>query len=903
MGSKDKKSKENKYLDAYNEFIKKYRVDRGHEYTHFSPKPYGRYNIPENKLKKFYKKMRKANLRGHKLNVIEKTGTNSNLFMEVRLSYRDILHKRRYTSEIVKNVNDVIIQITNNYIKTEKKNEYVWMECDTPREISKEVVEDKFIIRELNNNIPNELKYVIYDEVRKELTESKIFAGLDLVNQMPNIINNEVIEKGIVCYENYSHGKKYEPTYVYNGETIDKYSNEGTIDEYQKFSLIDNENKGEFEFVSSEKQIEFHQKYRQLNINSSPIDDNDYEEPLNINIAIASDEDLENAKVITKLLKKTRIIDKNVWLTLGSCLHNIDNRLLDTWIEVSIVDDLHNEYECEEEWRKFKKNNFSLETLYRWLQEDDPKEYNIQLFKKVMPYIRDASTERSTYKVARAFYELFKSKFACASIKPNLWYFFNGNRWESSDGAYKLTQCLNQTFYNTFAKWHRMLKNNMRGLEEREEKEHQDRLDSCKKIMNMIHDSGYKQKILKECESLFYNPHFLETLDTNRDLIGFENGVYDLKEMRFRKGIPEDYLTLSTKINYIPYNEKNPRIKQVMDFFRQIQPEPEMHNFLLDFFASCIQGHIPDEKFYIFTGSGSNGKSIVMTLFMNTLGDYACNMATTLITSKRADSNTPTPDIAKLKGKRFCVIQEPEQNDRIYEGKMKELTGGDRLSGRQLHCPLIEFDPQFKLVMTCNTLPNIMSNDGGTWRRIRVVDFIMKFVDNPDPKQKNQRKKDYRLKKRLEYWREALMAILIHRFRNYKINGIKEPEQIKLSTEAYKNESDIYAEYFHQNIEKTESKRDKIHIDGMYENFKDWFKESYPDRKSIGKTKFKNEIHKVLGSGSGLSWKGYRFKIQEGEDDGDESDDEDSPQNETKKTNNSDPIDASQLITTNDLDS
>jgi hypothetical protein len=32
------------------------------------------------------------------------------------------------------------------------------------------------------------------------------------------------------------------------------------------------------------------------------------------------------------------------------------------------------------------------------------------------------------------------------------------------------------------------------------------------------------------------------------------------------------------------------------------------------------------------------------------------------------------------------------------------------------------------MVMTCNTLPAVPDNDGGTWRRIRVIEFGSKFV-------------------------------------------------------------------------------------------------------------------------------------------------------------------------------
>ena len=62
---------------------------------------------------------------------------------------------------------------------------------------------------------------------------------------------------------------------------------------------------------------------------------------------------------------------------------------------------------------------------------------------------------------------------------------------------------------------------------------------------------------------------------------------------------------------------------------------------------------------------------------------------------------------------------------------MKEITGGDPLVGRALFKDTITFIPQFKLVACTNFLFDIKTNDDGTWRRIRVCDFMSKFLDNP----------------------------------------------------------------------------------------------------------------------------------------------------------------------------
>ena len=144
------------------------------------------------------------------------------------------------------------------------------------------------------------------------------------------------------------------------------------------------------------------------------------------------------------------------------------------------------------------------------------------------------------------------------------------------------------------------------------------------------------------------------------------------------------------------------------------------------------------------------------------------------LTGKRAAASTPQPEIARLVGKRFVVLQEPNEKEEIQVGIMKEYTGGDKITVRTLHKEPIEFSPQFTMVLTCNKLPKVPADDGGTWRRIRVVKFTSKFVDNPDPECVNEFPIDPYLAKKLEEWKYAFFWLLTEYHREFRKNGFME---------------------------------------------------------------------------------------------------------------------------------
>ena len=164
-----------------------------------------------------------------------------------------------------------------------------------------------------------------------------------------------------------------------------------------------------------------------------------------------------------------------------------------------------------------------------------------------------------------------------------------------------------------------------------------------------------------------------------------------------------------------------------------------------------------------------NGKSKLVDLIELSLGGYARSMDVGYLTTKKGCSASASPEVESIKSARFVWMSEPEKTDTIYVGKLKLMTGGDKMTTRGLYKETTQFKPQFKIILMCNELPKLGGNDGGIWRRIEVVEYISKFTDEPRPSPADpyQYKADEQLSKKLELWNTLFVIKLLDKSVSY----------------------------------------------------------------------------------------------------------------------------------------
>jgi P4 family phage/plasmid primase-like protien len=552
---------------------------------------------------------------------------------------------------------------------------------------------------------------------------------------------------------------------------------------------------------------------------------------------IVEEEQLKLVKALVKCLSKERAEDYGKWFDVALCLHNINVNLLDEWKEFSRQAASYDPNVCDSKWESINNEHggerLGIGSLMFWAKNDNPNMYLKAKEASLSTFIHNSARNGADadYLVGKVIYEYYKDEFISVNVKDE-WYYFNGHRWERTLEGTILKTRIHTDIYNLYSEYEDdyRLKKEKALLECEDEDEKQDIRDGKTKegrwLKNIL---SIKLKLLQGN----YVNGVMEKFDTDTNLLGFDNGIYDLKNNVFREGRPEDYVTMSTKVS-LPVKPCDMPIKldqmietfsnadlnmfpemrfydrlysDLDDFLNKIVPIPNVKKYTLKFLAKCLSGENRDEGFYIWTGTGGNGKSKLIDLTSLCMGDYSCNLPIALLTQKRKASGAASPEMALTMGKRLCVMQEPDVNETMNIGQMKELTGNDKIQARALFKEPFFFTPQFKLVCMCNDLPNIPSNDDGTWRRLEVVDFVSKFVDSEKDvnHELNRYIKDKTIKNKIPMWIIPFFAMLLPNWRDYDENGIDIPDEIKAKTNEYRGDNDIIGQWIEQYCETADN--------------------------------------------------------------------------------------------------
>lgn len=258
--------------------------------------------------------------------------------------------------------------------------------------------------------------------------------------------------------------------------------------------------------------------------------------------------------------------------------------------------------------------------------------------------------------------------------------------------------------------------------------------------------------------------------DSDPWLLNTPGGVIDLKTGRQRSHDRSDRMT---KITTATPNGECPTWRQ---FLREVTgADVELGTYLQRMVGYALTGSTQEHALFFLYGTGANGKSVFVNTLATILGDYATNAPMDTFMETRTDRH-PT-DMAGLRGARFVAAIETEQGKRWAESKLKNLTGGDKISARFMRQDFFEFFPQFKLFVAGNHKPAIRNIDEAMKRRLHLIPFTITVP--PERRDKN-------LQHKLLAERDGILAWAVQGCLDWlRLGRLDPPQRVVDATEEY----------------------------------------------------------------------------------------------------------------------
>ena len=295
----------------------------------------------------------------------------------------------------------------------------------------------------------------------------------------------------------------------------------------------------------------------------------------------------------------------------------------------------------------------------------------------------------------------------------------------------------------------------------------------------------------------------IDSFDNQPRLLNCTNGTLDLETGGLRPHDKNDRITRRVNCEY----DADARSDAFTKFINRIQPDPSIRAFLQRSIGYSLLGNVRERSFWILYGTGNNGKSIFTNLFNNLLGEYASTTTTASIMAGK--QNAIPNDIARLKGKRFIVVPETGENERLNEALIKALSAGDKVTARFLFSEHFDFYFSGKIWIATNHKPTITDHSKGFWDRVKLIPFSQDIPASEVIKSDD-------LMAQLMADAPAVLAWAVQGCRDYfESDGLDVPDVIRAEIDAYRKEQDSIAQFIEERCETIEQARaadDRISI-------------------------------------------------------------------------------------------
>ena len=306
-------------------------------------------------------------------------------------------------------------------------------------------------------------------------------------------------------------------------------------------------------------------------------------------------------------------------------------------------------------------------------------------------------------------------------------------------------------------------------------------------------------------------PILPEAFDRDPLLFNHSGGTLELSSGNNRRHAPADLITRQSPVMYDPYTEPTDFLRFLDEIFAG---DAELIGYIQRLCGYCLTADVSEQSVYFFYGAGANGKSTLLNVLLRVMGDYAAQVSTDVIMTRKNDAHPEA--LAQLWGRRLAVVQEIESGRHLAESQVKAISGGDMIRARFMHRDSFQFRPSHKLILATNHRPVIRGTDLAIWRRVHLIPFNVTIPEE---------RRDPRLLEKLLVEEGPILGWMAQGALAWREQGLKPPACVVKATRDYRAEMDLVGAFLAEETE-ADPKKPYIRVRGgqLYGAYKAWCK-------------------------------------------------------------------------------
>jgi len=292
--------------------------------------------------------------------------------------------------------------------------------------------------------------------------------------------------------------------------------------------------------------------------------------------------------------------------------------------------------------------------------------------------------------------------------------------------------------------------------------------------------------------------------DAHPMLLNTSNGIIDLETGEILPNAPELMLTQMTTA----------APKGDCPFWRTFLDEITAGNealqaYLCRLAGYCLTGSTREQSFAFLHGDGANRKSVFLSTIAHVLGDYAATA--TLDTFMSGRGTRHLTELAGLRAARLVMVPETEQGNSWAEGRIKTVTGGEKIRANFMRQDHFEFTPQFKLLIAGNHRPHLSGCGEAMRRRLHIVPFDVTIPAG---------KRDPLLVEKLRSERDGILRWMLDGCADWQRIGLSPPDCLLDAAKEYFADEDLVGQWIAENCSVGPQLRTASKV--LFANWKDW---------------------------------------------------------------------------------